>query len=213
MIRFSIREVAMLAALTALAAVVLAACSGGGGGGGGGGGPTGSQTGTISGTVTNGGAPVASVTVSLGGGGSTTTNAAGQYSFANVASGSRTVSIDLPNGFITGSVSEQTSKSTNVAAGQTATVNFTIKPGVLVQAAGTSFNPTPVTVAPGTTVRWVAGSSAPHTVTPDVAGSFTGGNLSSAGDAVEATFPTAGTFDYHCQPHQAFGMTGSVVVQ
>jgi plastocyanin len=212
MIRLSIREVAMLAAITFLAMVALAACSGGGGGGGGGG-PTGNQTGTITGTVTSGGAGVANVTVNLGGGGSTTTNASGSYTFANVTTGNRTVSIDLPNGFITGSVSEETSKSASVAAGQTATVNFTIKPGVLVQASGTSFNPTPLNIAPGTTVRWVAGNSTPHTVTPDVAGSFAGGTLPNTGSAVEATFPAAGTFNYHCEPHQSFGMTGSVVVQ
>ncbi len=209
--RVSIREAAILTALSALSLAALAACSGGGGGGGGP--PTGNQTGTVSGTVTSSGAPAASITVNLAGGGSTTTNAAGQYTFANVTTGTRTVSIDLPNGFITGSASEQSSKSANVTAGQTTTVNFTIKPGVLVQASGTSFNPTPVNISPGTTVRWVAGNSTPHTVTPDVAGSFTGGNLPDAGSAVEATFPTAGVFNYHCQPHQAFGMTGSVVVQ
>jgi len=32
------------------------------------------------------------------------------------------------------------------------------------------------------------------------------------GESAERTFPTAGTFGYHCTPHRAMGMTGTVQV-
>jgi len=91
-------------------------------------------------------------------------------------------------------------------------------PGVVVVHAtsGNRFSPSSVTVAPGTTVRWVADVSAGHTVTPDNAaqpGVWTAASIGSNGDTFDFTFNTAGDFSYHCVPHQALGMTGVVHVQ
>lgn len=71
-----------------------------------------------------------------------------------------------------------------------------------------AFSPSGLTVAAGTSVRWVNVGSKKHTVTADDA-SFDSGLLS-AGDAFTRTFSTAGTFSYYCDLHPE--MTGSVTV-
>jgi hypothetical protein len=78
--------------------------------------------GTITGTVTSAAnaAPIAGATVSYSGG-STTTNASGQYTLANVPSGAYTVTASA-----TGYVSQ--SQSVTVGPGATATQNFALTP-------------------------------------------------------------------------------------
>jgi plastocyanin len=89
---------------------------------------------------------------------------------------------------------------------------------VLAQAAttnvvvsGLTFNPSSVTIRVGDTVTWT-GLANSHTVTPNtgVLEPFCG-NLVQPSCTV--TFNTAGTFGYHCIPHQLSGMVGTVVVQ
>lgn len=76
---------------------------------------------------------------------------------------------------------------------------------------GTSFNPKSVTIAPGDTVIWIwAGGG--HDVTFTTSGAPTNCNNMSAGVCIRV-FPTAGTFNYLCQPHAGLGMVGSVTVQ
>jgi len=57
------------------------------------------------------------------------------------------------------------------------------------------------------------GSSAP-TAPPGGGGGGTQFNLGpfGIGQSAQFTFPTAGTFGYHCIPHQAMGMVGTVQV-
>ena len=74
------------------------------------------------------------------------------------------------------------------------------------------FVPKTLTVAVGTTVRWLNRDIAPHTATHrsfDVEPFDTGtlGHLA----AFSHTFKTAGSYDYLCVLHQ--GMTGTIVVQ
>ena len=77
-----------------------------------------------------------------------------------------------------------------------------------VSVSDNQFSPSAIRVAPGTTVTWTwAQGSSVHNVT------FQGGasdNLSN-GATFSRTFPTAGTFTYHCTLHP--GMTGTVTVQ
>ncbi len=193
-----------------------AACSGGGGGGGGGSGgpPTGTETGTVAGQVTAAGAGVPGASVSVTGSGSATTDAAGNFQIANVPTGARTVTISPPAGFITASVAEPTTRTANVSAGQTASVGWTLKRGVLVSANASSFAPAQVSVPAGHTVRWVSAGGS-HTVTPDDAsqpGVWQSSPLE-PGAAFEHTFTQAGSHPYHCIPHQAAGMSGTVTVQ
>jgi plastocyanin len=72
-----------------------------------------------------------------------------------------------------------------------------------------AFAPGSITVAAGTTVTWTNQDSASHTVTADD-GSFDSKALAT-GATFSQTFPTAGSFTYHCAIHTS--MTATVVVQ
>jgi plastocyanin len=73
------------------------------------------------------------------------------------------------------------------------------------------FVPDSVSVKAGDTVEWKNTGSAPHTVTADD-GSFDSGTSTpiNAGGTYDHTFPTAGTFKYHCTIHPQ--MKATVVV-
>ena len=87
------------------------------------------------------------------------------------------------------------------------------------------FDPPTITVAKGTTVTWSNTGQQVHTVTfdpskaadkshvalPSGAQPFDLGNLN-AGQTVSHMFDTPGTYKYICVPHEATGMTGTVVV-
>src|SRR5687768_12870804 len=81
---------------------------------------------------------------------------------------------------------------------------------VTVQIVGTSFSPDSVTINVGDTVTWVNDTGVEHTVTANN-GSFNSGPPDS-NFTFSHTFNTAGTFGYHCQPHQLLGMVGQVIV-
>jgi plastocyanin len=71
-----------------------------------------------------------------------------------------------------------------------------------------AFNPSTITVAAHTTIKWTNKDSNTHTVTSN-SSVFNSGNLSK--DATFSfTFDSAGTYAYHCAIHSS--MTGSVVV-
>ncbi|HJZ73098.1 MAG TPA: plastocyanin/azurin family copper-binding protein [Vicinamibacterales bacterium] len=73
----------------------------------------------------------------------------------------------------------------------------------------TAYNPNPVSIALGTTVRWTNTDSVAHTSTAD-GNAWNSGTLA-AGAHFDFTFQTAGTFPYHCAFHP--GMVGSIVVR
>jgi plastocyanin len=70
------------------------------------------------------------------------------------------------------------------------------------------FEPSLLTVTPGTIVTWTNEDSAPHTATAEDE-SFDTGRLDK-GESGEVTFDTSGTFDYICVYHPY--MEGSVLV-
>jgi len=72
-----------------------------------------------------------------------------------------------------------------------------------------SFSSDHVTIAAGQSVCWKNTSNVDHTVTSDAAGLFD--QALNQGTIFVHTFPTAGTFTYHCRIHA--GMTGTVTVQ
>ncbi len=75
---------------------------------------------------------------------------------------------------------------------------------------GQAFSPNSVQLAVGGTVTWVF-QSLGHNVTFDaVAGAPADIGGVNANTSIARTFPTAGTFTYHCTIHP--GMTGSVQV-
>ena len=110
-------------------------------------------------------------------------------------------------------------KSVTVAEGGTSTVSFAlVRPngGDVVEIRATSaltFEPSEVTISPGTTVRWVNETSMLHTVTPDDHEEWERAQLPDEGDTFTHTFDEAGDFDYFCEPHLSAGMTGSITVQ
>lgn len=76
---------------------------------------------------------------------------------------------------------------------------------------GNSFSPSTITVAPGTTIRWVNKDGVSHTVTSSSASlAFESGTIGNNG-TFSFKFDSVGTFPYFCRFHS--GMTGRVVVQ
>jgi plastocyanin len=73
----------------------------------------------------------------------------------------------------------------------------------------TAYSPNPITVPIGGSVMWTNNDSTAHTSTAD-GGTFSSGSIAPGG-TFTATFPTAGTFRYHCAIHP--GMVGTVTAQ
>jgi len=90
--------------------------------------------------------------------------------------------------------------SSGASATITATASFT-------------FSPSTATISAGQKVCWVNNTGIARTVTSDDA-RFTGGNLPSPGTVV-VTFPTAGSYAFHCSIHPppTYNMTGTITVQ
>lgn len=82
---------------------------------------------------------------------------------------------------------------------------------VTVNVTGTAFSPATVTIQVGDTVTWVNNNQGTHNVVAED-GSFQSGGPEDS-FTFSHTFDSAGTFGYFCEPHRAFGMTGTVTVQ
>jgi plastocyanin len=198
-------------ALPCAAALLLMSCSGGGGSGGG---PPGTGTptnGTVTGRISADGVSVTGVVVTLGS--STITNGAnGSFTFSDVPAGTQTVTITVPGNFAM-ATGQTAARQVTVTGGQTTTANFALalqNPAAVVEISllGTSFSPADVSIAPGTTVRWVNGDGQAHTVTPNnssQAGVWARQASATSGAIFLHTFPGAGEYGYHCEPHQAQG--------
>jgi plastocyanin len=89
-----------------------------------------------------------------------------------------------------------------------ATSNVSIQMGAAVLGAR-AFQPSPVTVAVGTTVTWTNADSIAHTTTSD-SNAWNSGTLG-PGAHFDFPFQSPGTFTYHCAIHP--GMVGTIVVQ
>ncbi len=74
---------------------------------------------------------------------------------------------------------------------------------------GFAFSPDTVKIKAGGSVTWTNKDSAPHTAT-DLNGVFNSGNLATNATYM-FTFPTVGTFTYHCLIHSMM-KTGVVIV-
>lgn len=179
------------------------------------------QNGRITGSVTAGANGVQGATLTLAGGGTTTTSATGAFALENVAPGNRTVTLTVPAGF-TLAAGQTAAKNVAVAAGQTANLSWqltqTQQPNVVEihLTGGLAFSPQEVTIAPGTTVRWINDVAMIHTITPinpAQPGAWPSQQVQNAGQTYEYTFTTAGTYEYRCNPHASFGMTGRIIVQ
>jgi len=76
-----------------------------------------------------------------------------------------------------------------------------------------AFDPAAVRVSSGTTVTWKwTGKGGSHNVTAKD-GNFESKLMSEKGKTFEQTFDSSGTHKYKCNPHEAMGMKGVVVVE
>lgn len=211
-----------LGALGVAATVALGPGCGGDGGGEGGVTPPPSTTGAIAGQVREGSVGVAGAQLALAGPVTRTaaSDAQGRYGFVDLPPGGYSLALTPPSGYRLAS-GETNPRGVTVVAGQTATVDWRLERSggggttvVTVRLSGTSFTPSDITIAPGTTVRWVVDDGS-HTITPDnpnQPGAWTSVAVS-AGQTFEHTFTVAGqTYNYHCIPHRSLGMVGVVRV-
>jgi plastocyanin len=81
-------------------------------------------------------------------------------------------------------------------------------PEVTVSIDNFSFSPKEITVAKGTTVKWVNRDDVPHTV---VSGGVFRSKALDTDDSYTFTFTDAGSFSYFCSVHPV--MIGRVIVQ
>src|SRR5712691_2712036 len=85
-------------------------------------------------------------------------------------------------------------------------------PAQIVNCAGTPswcFSPNPIRITAGSTVTWTNTTAPTHTSTSNT-GVWNTGNIAPGGTSGAVSFPTVGTFPYHCTNHPT--MTGSVIV-
>ena len=83
--------------------------------------------------------------------------------------------------------------------------------GTTLKIANFAYDPTPLTVAPGSTIATTNADSAEHTVSSDKAGLFLGDDIA-GGKTVTFTAPTTpGTYTFHCQYHAS--MHGTLIVK
>lgn len=73
----------------------------------------------------------------------------------------------------------------------------------------TAYSPNPITVQRGGTVTWTNNDNTSHTSTSD-SGAWNSGTIA-PGATFTMSFPTAGSFPYHCTIHP--NMVGTVSVQ
>lgn len=85
-------------------------------------------------------------------------------------------------------------------------------PAQIINCAGTPpwcFSPNPIQITAGSTVTWTNATGPTHTSTSNT-GVWNTGNIAPGATSTAVSFPTAGTFPYHCAIHPS--MTGSVIV-
>ncbi len=188
-------------------------------------------TGSIGGQVRLSGNGIQGAVVSISGGPTAaqpiTTPASGQFTFSNLQPGDYQVTIAPPARFGL-AAGEQMQKPATVAVGQTATVNYELvvtaaTKTVIINLTATNRFTGPSgnagdgssseTINRGDIIEWRNEASIFHTVTPQGHTEWANTTTNAPGLVLRETFYNPGTFAYFCQPHQAVGMTGQIVVQ
>lgn len=96
---------------------------------------------------------------------------------------------------------------------RTDTDTTTVKVGTQANGGAYGYGPAALKVSKGTTVKFEwTGQGAQHNVV-DQDGAFESDLYQKAGVHFEHTFSSTGTYKYFCQPHEALGMKGVIVVE
>lgn len=96
----------------------------------------------------------------------------------------------------------------NNGGGNTPGTSVSIVSGASLKT-NTAYAPDPVVISTGGTVTWINNDNTTHTSSGD-GGSWNSGNIAPGGQ-FSRSFPTAGSFSYHCAIHP--GMVGTVTVR
>lgn len=186
----------------------------------------GNQTATIQVTVRADGSGQQGITVRLFASGGNSALATGQtasngvVSFTELEAGTYETEVAVPAGLEL-DTGESARKTVSATAGSTATVSFNLvseepvdDDAVEIRLTGqNTFEPSNVTVSPGTTIRWINDSAVFHTITPDGHNQWARQEMEDEGQTFEQVLQNTGDFDYFCEPHQGVGMTGTITVQ
>lgn len=184
--------------------------------------------GSVTGTAVEDDAGIAGGTVAATRAGFTTRNATptvAGYTIADLVTGPWTLAYTPPasHRVVPG---QSSTRSVTIADGATVTASaFELEPAppapqvVEIHLNGSSFLNGTITIAAGTTVRWINDDGQPHTVTPEnssQAGVWARQTTSSPGLVFEHTFSVANqTYRYRCEPHSTNftnGMVGVITV-
>lgn len=145
------------------------------------------------------------------------TGSSGSALFADLEAGTYEVEVEVPaeHELADGGAER---RSVTAQAGARASVEFGLREldtGIVEirLTSGLRFEPSSVTISPGTTVRWVNAASMFHTITPDGHSEWDRQEMSTEGQTFEHEFTEAGAFPYFCEPHESAGMTGSITVE
>ena len=145
------------------------------------------------------------------------TGADGVARFEGLEAGSYEVAVEAPAGLaLAEGQPERTTVTLAAGATERVDVSMVTEAVEVVEihlTSGLRFDPSAVTISPGTTVRWINDAAIFHTVTPDGHTEWERATLSQSGETFEHTFETEGTFDYFCEPHESAGMVGSITVE
>lgn len=145
------------------------------------------------------------------------TAANGVATFPDLSPGTYEAEVAVPAGLDLAE-GETARKSVTVAAGATASVviDLVMEEVDVVEirlTSGNRFDPSSVTISPGTRVRWVNDIDRYHTITPDGHSEWSRVEIDNADEVFTHTFNNTGEFDYFCEPHQSEGMIGTITVQ
>jgi plastocyanin len=182
--------------------------------------------GSVTGTATEGSIGIAGGTVEATRPGFTahdaTPTAAG-YTIADLSAGPWSLEYTPPetHDLVSG---ESGTRTVTIAESATATASaFELEAAaevVEIRLNGTSFEGGTITIAAGTTVRWIYESGGPHTVTPENSsqtGVWQAQTMSTQGQVFEHTFSAPSqTYRYRCEPHSTSftsGMVGVITVE
>ncbi|GEM_PF-1279347 len=177
---------------------------------------------TVSGSILHDGWGVADVHLLLrdpaGAEVEATTDADGDFHLEAEESGDLELEVTPPDYFEL-ATGEPAVRTVTVASGESESLTIQLTPTTQQETVeiglteSLTFAPSQVTAAPGTRIRWINEESIGHTVTPEGHDAWTSASLSDAGQVFEIVLNNPGDFPYFCQPHQAQGMTGSIVIE